>query len=295
MREHYLAQELFQAQAPHLKGRLTRFELLLEQDPFSLEAIAALGEIESALARVANEPRAYWQQQFAGEIKDELTAEELADAFASAFAGTEFSFTGTTAALRDLRQVTQSDEIRIKVLVVVAVFLALLLILRRPLICVYMVLSVLLSYYVTIGITELYFSYHYGDTFAGLDWKVPLFLFVILVAVGEDYNVYLATRVFEEQRRHDLLEGLRRAVMLTGGIITSCGVIMAGAVRVDGQRIAADHGATGLRPLAGNHPRHVRRPADPAPRVHGPAGSVFPRAAGRGQADAAAPGGSGKE
>ena len=190
-------------QQPDLVGKVARFDVLLKSQPFSLEAVRSVDRLDRELKQLADDRHGDWY----------LSRFELA---------------GPTVGIRDLKQVTESDQRLIQQLTVLAVLAVLIVILRRPVICLYLIVSVLLSYYVTIGGTELLFQWLYGDSYDGLDWKVPLFLFVILIAVGEDYNIYLVTRVTEEQRRHGPIPGLRIAVARTGGIITSCGVIMAG-------------------------------------------------------------------
>ena len=212
VKNHPQTKAIYVSHAPDLAGDVTRLDVILKHDPFSREAVGVLDEIDRVLLSLTDDETSFWYD----DRPDDQRLNEPT-----------FLFAGTTAGIRDLMVVTQSDRTVIQRAVLIAVLMVLLAILRRPLICFYLILSVLFSYLVTMGATELVFGLLYSQ-FDGLDWKVPIFLFVILIAVGEDYNIYLVTRVLEEQRRWGLMKGLRIAVEKTGGIITSCGVIMAG-------------------------------------------------------------------
>ncbi|MFO0821123.1 MAG: MMPL family transporter [Pirellulales bacterium] len=204
LQNHRLSKRIFVSQGKGFENDVARLELVLKNDPFSPAAIHTLAALEQHVEQLRGVADSYWSSA-------------------------TFLATGTTASIRDLRDVTRSDHQRIQLLVTLAVFAILLAILRRPLVCAYLILTVLFSYLVTMGCSQWFFERWWGDDFGGVDWKVPTFLFVILVAVGQDYNIYLATRVFEEQSRLGKRRGLEAAIARTGGIITSCGLIMAGS------------------------------------------------------------------
>ncbi|MGI9471076.1 MAG: MMPL family transporter [Rubripirellula sp.] len=202
LRSHRIAQQYFYSTNPKLENRLGRLDVTIDGDPFSIETANVVARIDRFLHQQIDPPDSAW-------------------------AGTNVLLTGTTPSIIDLRTVTLRDNRQIKIAVVLAVFAVLMLVIRRLGLCLYLIATVLISYYATLGLTLLFFRRVYGDDFVGLDWKLPLFLFVILVAVGQDYNVYLVTRIVEEQRKFGWLSALRRAVAKTGGIITACGLVMA--------------------------------------------------------------------
>src|SRR5208283_4899185 len=98
------------------------------------------------------------------------------------------------------------------------IFLILLLLVRRPGFAAYLLVTVLLSYFATLGATRLAGVFWTGYMLDELDWRVPFFLFTILVAVGEDYNILLVTRALQERRKYGSVDGMRRALAHTGGV-----------------------------------------------------------------------------
>lgn len=217
------AREQYLSQTPELNGKVARFDVILAYSPFSREGIETFERIEARLAAISAGKASVTMAEQRDRV-DSTAAKALS---LVPWHGATFYYGGQVAGVRDLVDVTQRDERKIQILVVSGVLFVLLALLGRPVVCGYLILTVVFTYLVTIGATELVFRAGYGETFVGLDWKVSVFLFVLLVAIGQDYNVYLTTRVFEEQRRRGPIDGLRFAVVRTGGIITSCGVIMA--------------------------------------------------------------------
>jgi RND superfamily putative drug exporter len=135
------------------------------------------------------------------------------------------AITGPNAVSADTRSLTQSDQVLSWIIVPTGVFLILLITLRDPLACLNLVVTMVLTYLFALGVTHLIFVTWLGAE--GLDWKVAYFLFVLLVAVGVDYNVFLMTRLHEEAEALGLRAGTIRAIAQTGGLISSAAAITA--------------------------------------------------------------------
>lgn len=200
-----------------LAGKVLRLDLVFDIDPFTPESIGRLAAAERAV-------RDALAELSAAEVDDP----DLADVYASLGNQTEVYTLGSTASIRDLKSVTDRDRIRIAVLVTIAVYLVLVTLLGRPAISLYLIFTVVFSFLATLGLTHAVFWFRDPENYTGVDWKAPIFVFTILVAMGEDYNVMLMARIEEEQARHGPVRGVLVALTKTGSIISSCGVIMAG-------------------------------------------------------------------
>ena len=154
----------------------------------------------------------------------------LRDAVRAAAPGTLVG--GGTAVEYDLRQAAAADTRLLIPLALVIVFAILAVLLRAVVAPVLLIGTVLLSFLAALGVGALVFDVVFG--FPGSDPSLPLFAFVFLVALGVDYNIFLMARVREETLRRGTREGMLRGLAVTGPVITSAGIVLAGTFAVLG-------------------------------------------------------------
>ncbi|MEU6914406.1 MMPL family transporter [Streptomyces olindensis] len=133
---------------------------------------------------------------------------------------------GGTAALLDMDEATTHDNVLIIPLVLVVVLLILCVLLRALIAPLLLIGTVILSFAAALGISALAFRYVFD--YAGETTDFPLFVFVFLVALGIDYNIFLTTRIREEAIRQGTRPGVVTGLAATGAVITSAGLVLAG-------------------------------------------------------------------
>lgn len=159
---------------------------------------------------------------------DSLAAEETVERIRDAMTQVpeaEALVGGPTAVDLDTKDTATRDRTVIIPVVALVVLLVLIVLLRSILAPVLLMATVIVSFAATLGVSSLLFNHVFG--FPGADPVVPLFGFVFLVALGIDYNIFLMTRVREETKKVGTRTGTLRALTVTGGVITSAGVVLA--------------------------------------------------------------------
>ena len=137
---------------------------------------------------------------------------------------------GPTAVEFDVRDAAAWDSTVIPPIILVVVFLILVVLLRALVAPLVLVGTVILSFLAALGFGYFVFDVIFG--YPGSDPSLPLFAFVFLVALGVDYNIFLIARAREETIRHGSRKGILRALAVTGAVITSAGIVLAGTFSV---------------------------------------------------------------
>ncbi len=176
-----------------------RFDLILKEEPYSTEAFDQVPD----LRRVAEQ---------AG--------------------GPDVLIGGPTAEEYDVRKAATRDTFVIVPIVLVVVFIVLAVLLRALVLPVFLIATVVASFLAALGVGSFFFEYIFD--FPGSDPSLPLWTFVFLVALGIDYNIFLMARVREEAARHGTRHGMLRGLAVTGAVITSAGIVLAGTFSVLG-------------------------------------------------------------
>jgi RND superfamily putative drug exporter len=179
-------------------GKAAVFQVAFPDDPYSNEALDRTQQMRDALAPLGPELKGY--------------------------------VGGVSATMRDYREGAQHDLDVVVPLVLIVILLTLIALLRAVVAPLYLIGSVILSFFGILGVSLVFFKEVVGEN--GFDPAFPVFAFIFLVALGVDYNIFLMDRVREEARKIGTRRGALRALVATGPVITSAGIILAATFAV---------------------------------------------------------------
>ncbi|HEY1005039.1 MAG TPA: MMPL family transporter [Streptosporangiaceae bacterium] len=191
-------------------------------------ALAGTQGIASVTQPVTRDGRSFLQATMT-PAPDSTAAYTLVDNVRTevhAIPGAQAKVGGGTAINKDVETAAAHDRDLLIPLILGVVFLILGVLLRAIVAPLMLIATVVLSFASALGISALFFKHVFG--FAGADTGMPLFVFVFLVALGIDYNIFLMTRVREESIRSGTRRGALTGLAATGGVITSAGLVLAG-------------------------------------------------------------------
>ncbi|MCL6603612.1 MAG: MMPL family transporter [Paenibacillus sp.] len=178
--------------------KVMTLDVVLSKNPYSTEAIDRVGDIQAAVDRA-------------------VIGTKLENA--------ETAISGVTSTYSDLQKISNEDYTRTVILMLGGIFIILVLLLRSVVMPIYLIVSLVITYFTSLGVTEAIFVNLLG--YAGITWTTPFFSFVMLVALGVDYSIFLMAR-FNENKTWDVREAILHAMRNMGTVILSAVVILGG-------------------------------------------------------------------
>ena len=153
-----------------------------------------------------------------------------AAAVAKTLGASAYGVGGEAPAFYDISSISDSDLARVVPVAIVVIGLLLCLVIRSLIAPLYLIASVALSFFAALGLSVILFIKIGGDS--GLTFILPFLMFIFLLALGEDYNILVMSRIREEAHHLPLREAVSRAVGATGTTVTSAGLVLAGTFTV---------------------------------------------------------------
>ncbi|MDX8366648.1 MMPL family transporter [Cytobacillus sp. IB215665] len=178
--------------------KIVTIDVIFDEHPYSEAALSQIEYIEEAIYRGIN---------------------------GSKLENAKFGIGGETGINADLKKMSSEDFLRTVFIMIIGIFIMLTILLRSLIMPIYIILSLILTYFTSVAFAEILFVDILG--YAGVSWAVPFFAFVMLVALGVDYSIFLMDR-FNENQSLSVQEAMQYAMKNMGTVIISAALILGG-------------------------------------------------------------------